>query len=131
MQTVFKSWLENNGSNERLNKIIEKYGHVLATGHQNGYTLRIHDLKPHINRPFKVTDKNRDFDVKGIMSIESPSGDLVIGGKWMDWNERHYPANYAKLSKAERASLEVEEQKKYGYKKNFEFHKSHSEKNAK
>lgn len=104
-------------------------GPVLAEGMQEGYTLRIHGRRtrlgnPWPSKPARITDSTRSFEGAGVKSYQAPSGEVVLGGKWMDWAEKHYPKSYVKLPAHLRAELEVEEQKKYGYKKNFQFHKS-------
>ena len=109
--------------NPNLQKAIAAFGPVLAEGVQDGYRFRIHDSHPGSNgNPVHILDdpEMRSVGHAGIATIESPKGSIIKAQFWMDWAEPHYPANYKELSKAERAGLEVEEQKKYGYKKMYQ-----------
>lgn len=107
---------------DHLKRLGKLFGPVLAEGEQGGYKLRVH-AGDRAYYPARIDDPSRSFEGAGRMSIESPAGEIVPAGKWMDWAEKHYPKNYEKLSPRERAKLEVEEQKKYGYAHDFAFHK--------
>lgn len=112
---------------------VSRFGPVLAEDRQGGYVKRVHDLHPgEPGVPVRIDADDRD-DVRaaggrpypepeGVMSIESPTGAVVRAGFWMDWAETSFPAGYERLPKAERAALELEEQKRHGYAKGFKFH---------
>lgn len=107
----------------RLAKI---HGPILAKGKQNGYTLRLHDNNPEIDDPKHIDEENKDRPGQpkgqGTYTVEGKKG-VVVAHQWADWAEEHYPKNYKSLPKPARAALEIEEQKKYGYKEKFESHK--------
>jgi len=112
------------GGSSPVTKAIREYGPVLAESRQGGYTLRVHDENPKSEgQPAHISDEEKPFSGAGRMTIESPDGELVIAGKWMDWAEVHYPSDYTKLPKKDRAALEAQEQLKYDLQKNFHFHK--------
>lgn len=104
-----------------VDRAIQTYGPVLASSTQEGYTLRIHDSHPgSTGSPAHISDSNRSFEGAGKQTVQHPNGELVCTAGWMDWAEEHYPSNYMELPKEQRAQLEVEEQKKYGYKRAFD-----------
>lgn len=93
--------VEYTGQNA-LAESIAKHGPVLAEATQDGHIFRIH--------------------AGGQETIQAPDGRILSAGKWQDSPESHYPENYDDLPIRQRAALEVEEQKKYGYKHDYEFY---------
>lgn len=112
--------------NGLVQSAVTKLGKVIAEGTQDGYVMRIHEKQlayVTVGRGDHIDDELKDFEGKGTMTVQSPTGEMVKAGKWMDWVERHWPKDTVYKPKEYRAAMEVEEQKKYGYAHTFKFHK--------
>jgi hypothetical protein len=98
-------------SNEKPKFVkLSQFGKILAQDTQDGYTLRIH------------MGANGGMGRVGTETIESPSGHIVQGGYWMDWPEKSWKITdkkYYALPIEKRAAMEVEEQKRWNYRRNF------------
>jgi hypothetical protein len=108
---------------------VKKYGKVLATSKQGGYTLRIHDSPQEAmigGFRGKSSKKEAVQRRQGTMTIEAPDGRIVMSSYWLDIPEKHYPKDYYRLPKNKRAQLEADEQLKWGLKKGFMIGAYHS-----
>jgi hypothetical protein len=104
---------------EPIKVIVEE--EPLAVSSDKGYTKWI----------ASAVDEQNDADAMqraGTMFIRKDStGEVVQAGYWMDYPEdfsMKEMVRYSKLSRGKRAAGELMNQKKYGFKEDFEFHKS-------
>lgn len=115
-------WFRNRGEApvRSLSQLVKQK--PLASSEQNGYTMWIaHGVDKQENTVGGQGMRKGTFFVR-----KDSTGEVRQAGYWMDWPESNKMSNlfsYERLSVSQRASMELSEQKKWGFKDSFDFHK--------